>query len=109
MDEKTIKRFFDKIEKTETCWNWTAYKVPAGYGQFRNHNGECVFAHRYSALIHGKLKEQDFFCSDRINNICVCHTCDNPSCVNPQHLFVGTKGDNNKDRSKKGRTRNKHI
>lgn len=86
-------RFWKKVEKTNDCWLWIAGKYPDGYGVFWNgttYDG----AHRISWELHyGEIPK----------GMLVCHTCDNPPCVNPEHLWIGTKKDNNNDRTKKGR------
>jgi uncharacterized protein YerC len=87
-----MKNFWSKVDKTKDCWEWKAYKDKKGYGKF-NLNGNTVRTHRVSwILTYGNP-----------GNLCVLHKCDNPSCVNPEHLFLGTYDDNNKDRNKKGR------
>lgn len=88
-----VKRFFDKVRQTEYCWEWLGAKTPSGYGKIRVNN-KCTYAHRYSYFFYyGKFDE----------SLLVCHSCDNPSCVNPGHLFIGTYLDNAMDMSKKGR------
>ncbi len=85
-------RFLKKVKKTENCWFWTGYKNRKGYGSFVS-MGETL-AHRFSYLLYkGQIPE----------NMQVCHHCDNPSCVNPEHLWVGTNSENQIDCVKKGR------
>lgn len=89
-----IESFLKKVNKTDNgCWQWTGIKDPNGYGRF-NFDGKQSSAHRYSAKYLGNKD---------IENMIVCHKCDNPSCVNPDHLFVGTTQDNKDDQIKKGR------
>lgn len=75
------------------CWEWVAVKNQDGYGNFK-FQGIMVKAHRISYQI---------FNGDIYNNLCVLHTCDNPGCVNPAHLYLGTQQDNADDRETKGR------
>ena len=96
----TEQRFWNKVRKTSTCWIWTASKRDKGYGAFSyTKDGKMVQdrAHRYSWEIHRRSIPE---------GLCVLHNCpggDNPSCVNPAHLFLGTKGQNNEDMVRKGR------
>lgn len=87
-----MKRFWDKVNKTSTCWIWTAKKDKLGYGHFKL-DGKMKLAHRVSYTLS----------KDNPGDLCVLHKCDNPSCVNPDHLFLGTISDNNKDARDKGR------
>lgn len=93
-----VKRFMDKIQPvTESgCWIWMAsLNTRTGYGQF-GLNGGMEFAHRASyKLFRGDIPE----------TICVLHKCDVRPCVNPNHLFLGTKKDNAQDAISKGRRR----
>ncbi len=88
-----VRKFFERLEKTDTCWIWTGWKMPKGYGMF-SFNGVSMLAHRFSYLYHfGELPDDKM----------VCHHCDNPSCVNPEHFFLGTASDNLQDMARKGR------
>jgi hypothetical protein len=93
-----MKRFLDKVEKTDSCWLWTAGKRNKdGYGAFRL-NDKIIDAHRVSYLLFkGELSDP---------KLIVCHTCDNKLCVNPEHLYLGTYKDNLTDAYVRG-TRNK--
>jgi uncharacterized protein YerC len=90
------EKFWAQVEKTDTCWNWTSGKDKDGYGSFLGKVGDRVVyrrAHRFAyALVHGDIP----------HGMCVCHSCDNPPCVNPEHLFLGTDSDNMNDKISKG-------
>lgn len=80
------------------CWEWKANKLPSGYGQWQISHAKYQkhwLAHRFSYQYYKNdiLEEDDV----------VCHTCDNPSCVNPEHLFKGKQKDNIEDKINKGR------
>lgn len=75
------------------CWEWIKSKDGYGYGLIRI-NKKTILAHRFSAK---------YLANQNIDNLHVCHHCDNPSCVNPNHLFVGTHKDNMDDMNRKGR------
>jgi hypothetical protein len=89
------QRFLEKVSipvDLSECWEWTASKKK-GYGQFK-WNGKMVLAHRYSYLM---------FNGELIDGLVIMHRCDNPSCVNPNHLDQGTYKDNMQDCLSKGR------
>jgi hypothetical protein len=86
--------FWQQVDKSGDCWNWTYTKDPDGYGVF-TFASKNYRAHRYSfeAAFGWILK-----------GFVVDHHCDNPSCVRPDHLWLGTVADNNADRAAKGRS-----
>ena len=90
-----MERFNDKfIPVTESgCWIWMASLNPKGYGYF-GYKGKVLLAHRASYLLH---------CGEIPEGLLVCHECDVPACVNPNHLFLGTAKDNTQDMINKGR------
>lgn len=97
IDDKLVQEFWAKVKKGQGCWEWTAYKNPLGYGRIGNaRTNKWFMAHRLSYEINvGPIPD----------GLCVLHTCDNPGCVRPGHLFLGTREDNNHDRHLKGRDR----
>lgn len=88
-----MKRFFSFVKKTKGCWNWIGDIGVGGYGRIW-YNGKTVKAHRLS---------YEKFIGPIPEGILICHTCDNPKCVNPKHLFLGTHQDNNSDKTNKDR------
>lgn len=95
---KPLKARFEAIageRPTTGCWVWGGTKKTGGYGVM-SHRGKHHSAHRLAYLIYKGVDPRDQH---------VCHTCDNPSCVNPAHLWLGTHQDNMADRKAKGRGR----
>lgn len=98
--EKQVRDFWAKVRVAADaeCWEWTGARNPKGYGVKRNAVArgvkENIMAHRMSWLL---------FNSDIPEGLRVLHKCDNPSCVNPAHLFLGTPKDNTQDMLAKGR------
>lgn len=91
-------RFWAKVEKGDGCWNWNGSvnspKEPYGKLAFMMGKQINLTAHRVSWMLHfGEIPE----------GMCVLHKCDNPACVRPDHLFLGTDADNNLDKLRKGR------
>ncbi len=89
------ERFWKHVDKKSNneCWNWISSYDTKGYGQMGIDN-KFVLAHRFSWTLHfGEIH----------NDLCVLHKCDNPKCVNPSHLFLGTRKDNMDDKVNKNR------
>lgn len=86
-------RFWEHVQKSDGCWEWQGARDGGGYGYFSSGSGR-VRAHRFSyTLANGPIPD----------GLYVCHTCDNPPCVRLDHLWLGTRADNNRDRDRKGR------
>lgn len=92
---KVEKRFWSKVNKSEGdgCWIWTGCKTKNGYGRFL-FDGKVRIATRIALILSGKTPPE---------GLLILHKCDNPPCVNPGHLFVGTMKDNQQDAAAKGR------
>lgn len=91
--EAAKKRFWAKVDKRgkNECWEWLSVTSHDGYGRIWFHK-RFMGAHRFSWMIHNNSEP---------GQLCVCHRCDNPICVNPNHLFLGTSTDNMQDRISK--------
>lgn len=89
------ERFWEKVDKSGDCWVWTRSTNGSGYGQITMPRaGAPMLAHRVSWLLHYGPIPAGLF---------VCHRCDNPPCIRPEHLFLGTNRDNSRDMGAKGR------
>jgi hypothetical protein len=97
------ERFWSKVDKSSDCWLWTGYIGWYGYGGFginKKEHWNMIGAHRMAWLLeYGEIPD----------GLHVCHHCDNPPCVKPTHLFVGTDGDNIRDASRKGHMKGNRV
>ena len=93
-------RFWSRVEpfnvrRADACAHWLGHKLPAGYGTLKDAAGNTHYAHRVSwSLLNGDIP----------NGHVIRHSCDNPSCVRPSHLELGTQSENLADRRKTDRT-----
>lgn len=94
-------RFWNSMDRSggpDSCWMWVGAKFNTGYGKFRTY-GKIHLAHRAAWMItHGPIPHDGSY-----HGSCVCHRCDVHGCCNPSHLFLGSQGDNMRDRTAKGR------
>ena len=87
------KKFLMHVNDTGECWEWMGVKNATGYGRLY-HKSKPIAAHRYSySIYNGLIKDGQL----------IRHTCDNPSCVNPEHLISGSNMDNSRDMKDRGR------
>lgn len=98
------ERFWSKVDqgKSSDCWMWTGAILDCGYGEFKasSQHNTVVRSHRYAwQLTHGAIPF----------GLCVMHECDNRGCVNPNHLKIGTQGENIRDMVAKGRHRRTEV
>jgi len=94
-----MNRFWTKVDKgrANDCWEWQGSVSSSGYGSFKV-GGQTVSAHRLAWELGNDEEIPD--------GMCVCHSCDNPLCCNPAHLWLGTVAENNQDKISKGRHNN---
>ncbi len=93
------KRFICKVSVGDDCWEWCGSKDSSHYGMIKSKGTKNVKAHRASDVV---------FISPIPTDMQVLHKCDNPGCVNPKHLFLGTHKDNMRDMAEKGRHNTKY-
>ena len=95
MKKSVLSRFKEKykINPNTGCWEWVSSLTKKGYGDF-HYEGRTRLAHRVAMELYLNINPGELH---------VCHSCDNPRCVNPKHLFLGTNHDNHKDMKQKGR------
>ena len=89
-----------EIDPESGCFEWTGSTNPHGYGLIR-YKGNTKLAHRIAWIVEENKKPV----GDRGHGDCICHHCDNPRCVNTDHLFIGSRADNMRDMYAKGRGR----
>jgi hypothetical protein len=83
-----------KLDPTTGCLEWQGYRMLFGHGQTHLW-GQKIYAHRLAWIVAHEQPIPD--------GLCVLHRCDNPPCCNPDHLFLGTRADNQRDMKRKGR------
>jgi hypothetical protein len=94
--KEIVDKFWSKVDrKSSGCWEWKGvFYQGRRYGRFLVRKGVEYRAHRFSYLLaHGDIPKDLF----------ICHSCDNPCCVNPEHLWAGTHLENEQDKTEKGR------
>ena len=100
--ERLKESYLDRVVIGNGCWGWKGYVDKNGYAQINGHNGKRhvpIKAHRVSYMIYkGQIEKGKI----------ICHTCDNPSCTNPDHLWMGTPKENTADMMRKNRGRKAH-
>lgn len=95
--ERFSRLLAKSVRTSSGCLEWSGARDAAGYGVFSRRKGQSVKAHRMAyEIANGSMK----------NGLVICHRCDNPSCVDIAHLFIGTIADNNLDCRRKGRAKN---
>jgi hypothetical protein len=99
MLENVAGRFWSRTERSSGCWRWTGARSKDGYGQIGIGN-KILYTHRVAwELTHGSIPQ----------GMWVLHHCDNKKCINPDHLFLGTRLDNIRDMLAKGRGKVPHM
>lgn len=102
-EESFAARFWSRVDKSGgpmACWPWTANTLKTGYGLVRRGSRTHYLTHRVALELDGRPVPDGMF---------GCHHCDNPSCCNPRHLYVGTQEQNVEDKTLKGKTLEERI
>jgi len=89
--------YWKYVVKTDQCWLWVGAKTPKGYGVFSRSSGGV------SAYYYAHRAAYEMETGEKPGELNVCHSCDNPGCVNPSHLFLGSWTENMKDKVSKNR------
>ena len=97
LTDRQLRNFWRKVDKRgpDDCWEWTAHRHCKGYGSFGLLPSGIFRAHRIAYYLAT---------GEQPGSLMICHTCDNPGCCNPVHLFLGTNSDNMADMMAKGRS-----
>lgn len=106
MVNRCFRRIIEDLDSSlsDACLEFKYRQNPQGYSRIKNSHKSSIFAHRFAYCWHNGVSIES------IDGLCVMHSCDNPCCINPKHLVLGTWAENNRDRADKGRSaKNLHV